>query len=328
VATALTEEQVIALDVARGMAAAGVPVFVAPPDPSHPTGFRLPAQWQKTQPDPAVIERWQPGDALCAVMGCGLDLLDVDSYKDPEAVRPILDDLPTIYGLAVTPSGGTHLFIRSLGVRSRDGLYPGIDLKGGTADGLGRGFAFIAPTIKPSRVTGEPSEYRWLRAPDGWLDAAADDSGASIAKRVREVRSSSGVRKPEGPDWLVKFLNNKEPQAQAAADRAIETKLAEVREWQAGGGGSFRTTLMRAAYTLGGYVGGGYLDEGLGTARTGLCLGLGEPGRGRPAVDRPRTLGWRDVAVLRLHAGGRGDLRGGGPRGGERHTRAQGDPAR
>src|SRR5690606_6273404 len=46
-----------------------------------------------------------------------------------------------------------------------------------------------------------------------------------------------------------------------AADKAIRDKLEEVRSWTPDCGRGFRETLMRAALTLGGYIGGGHLDR-------------------------------------------------------------------
>ena len=41
-------------------------------------------------------------------------------------------------------------------LHAREGLRDGIDYQGGDDDGRGRGFVFIAPTVRPSKVTGEP----------------------------------------------------------------------------------------------------------------------------------------------------------------------------
>ena len=73
------------LDIAKAMAAAGIPIFVAHPN-SSPLGFRLPDSWQTTTPNPRYVDAWRPGMALCAVMGCGLDL--VDSTPATAVTRP------------------------------------------------------------------------------------------------------------------------------------------------------------------------------------------------------------------------------------------------
>jgi hypothetical protein len=150
-----------ALGIARELAAAGIPVFAAPPAPGTKVGFRLPSSWQRTRPDPGRVAEWQPGWALCMVCGCGLDVIDIDIYAGG-MLDPILDlGLPRIWRKALTPSGGIHLFIRSLGERSKNSFRAGIDMKTGDAKGTGRGFVFIAPTLKASKVTGELLPYTW-----------------------------------------------------------------------------------------------------------------------------------------------------------------------
>jgi hypothetical protein len=249
------------LDMARALAVSGIPLFIATPDPTTKTGFRPPTRWERTEVDPAVADQWRPGLALCAVMGCGLDLVDIDPRNGGDTTT-LNGTTPRVYGIAATPSGGTHLFIASLGTGSRDNVYPGIDVKSGCRDGTGRGFAFLAPTVRTSVVTGEPAAYRWLQAPDLATLDTADTSGTALAARIRELRGAgSGMRTPGGPDWWQTFIAAREPQSAPAAHRAITDKLAEVTAWTPQAGSGFRTTLLRAALTLGGYIGGGFLDE-------------------------------------------------------------------
>jgi hypothetical protein len=249
------------LDIARALAAARVPLFLAHPDPIAKTGYRPPPRWEQTEPDPTVVDQWRPGLALCAVMGCGLDLVDIDPRNGGD-VAALNGATPRVYGVAATPSGGTHLFIASLRAGSRDNIFPGIDVKGGLPDGSGRGFAFLAPTVRTSVVTGEPTAYRWLQAPDLTALDPTDESGAALANHIRDLRASSGgMRSVGGPDWWQSFLAAREPHSVPAAERAITAKLTEVATWTPQTGSGFRTLLLRAALTLGGYVGGGYLDE-------------------------------------------------------------------
>lgn len=268
-------ETAAALDVARGLAASGVPIFVAPPAgpdaPEHwrKIGFYLPKGWQETVADPAVVQTWQPGHALCAVMGVGVDCLDVDPRSGGALPREIVDDTAR-YAIAgqTTPSGGFHLFLTPLGEGSRDGIYPGVDLKGGMPDGTGRGFAFIAPTVKISKASGEPASYRWVQAP-GYRTPEAGRSEL-LAAQVRTMRATTAAAKaaPSSTEGLapelaayVKQVDQGEPHSSVVADRVIASKLEEVRNHGAELGSGFRTTLMRAAMTLGGYVGGGHLEE-------------------------------------------------------------------
>ena len=202
-------DAVRALDIARDMARAGTPLFVAYPslredgswDPAGGTGgcgYNLPPAWQRTTADPAYVNAWKPGTALCAVMGQGFDLVDVDPRNGGDSAA--LDGIwPTAYGTAATPSDGTHTFIKSMDVRSKDGIFPGIDVKAGDMEGNGRGFAFIAPTVKLSKTTGELASYVWVMEPDmqSLIRAEDDDSGAEFAALIRKSRESTGRTAPD-----------------------------------------------------------------------------------------------------------------------------------
>lgn len=216
----MTHDEEDALRAARDLIAFGVPVFAAPPaldahgewDPAGgtgKTGYVFPPAWQKTVPTenwldptaPGWADRaWRPGWALGAVMGHGFDLLDVDPRNGGLETRQELVEAgawPTCYGLAVTPSGGWHEFISSLGVASRDDLRPGLDVKAGMPDGQGRGFAFIAPTVKRSKENGEIRPYRWLKPP---ARPANDETGASIRELLSVARAASKPREGEADD--------------------------------------------------------------------------------------------------------------------------------
>lgn len=182
----LTDEQRAGLEAARALARAGVPIFVAPPVSSDPTGYGLPKRWQDTRPGEhslGAVDRWRPGWALCAVMGHVVDLLDVDPRNGGSASIQELaagGAWPSeLLATAATPSGGWHAFVPAMGVGSRDGVRPGFDVKGGRADGTGRGFAFLAPTERPSKVDGVVSAYRWVQPPD------ADRVGAAARAEDR-----------------------------------------------------------------------------------------------------------------------------------------------
>ena len=91
------------LDIVRQLARWGVPIFLAWPDRDRfglwrpggghrNTGYWLPKKWQHTVPDPAVVDRWRPGAALCAVMGRLVDLLDTDPRHGGDVTRKELMD--------------------------------------------------------------------------------------------------------------------------------------------------------------------------------------------------------------------------------------------
>lgn len=264
-----------ALQVARGLVESGVPLFLARPVRAdddahwHKVGFVLPKGWQATQPDPSVVDQWQPGYALCAVMGHTMDCLDVDPRSGGTLPADVLADVSaTILGAQTTPSGGYHYFIAPLGEGSRDGIYPGVDVKGGMPDGSGRGFAFIGPTVKTSKTTGEPASYRWVKPPSPLLGFSRSGMLADVV-RAAKAASAGGKAKasstmdttnltPELAAYAEQATRG-EPHSSQVADRVIAAKLAEVAHHQPATGTGFRTVLMRAAMTLGGYVGAGHL---------------------------------------------------------------------
>lgn len=196
----LDEYQRHALDVARGLVRAGVPIFAAHPDPSRGVGFALPRGWETTDATHSLraIDGWRPGMALCAVMGHTLDLIDFDPHNGTPGEVPF--GWPTAYATADTPSGGRHAFVAALRVGSRDNILPGVDVKGGRPDGTGHGFAFIAPTVRTSKVDGSRRGYVWTYEPDVESLAALaslDHSGEQLAHFVAGKLSSSsgsGVR--------------------------------------------------------------------------------------------------------------------------------------
>lgn len=252
----MTNEQ-DALAIARKLAEAGIPLFLANPA-DNKTGFVPPAGWQNTVADPSIVDSWRPGLALCAVMGHGLDLVDIDPRNGGE----LNDEIGAVncYGIALTPSGGAHIYIKSLGAGSRDNLFPGVDIKGGRADGGGRGFAFIAPTVRKSAVDGSEGTYTWAKPPVSWL-GVEDDSGLALGTKITELVGVNAAKPVAGgPDWWQEFTTQGPAQSAQAATRAINNKLAEVTSWAAGSGVGFRTVLMSAAMTLGGYVAADVLD--------------------------------------------------------------------
>lgn len=238
----ITPEQRQALDVARGLVRSGVPVFLAWPDDTRPEGYALPKAWQQSTPDPQIVDAWRPGLALCAVTGQGLDLVDVDprSGGTTDGVP-----MPEVYLAAETPSGGAHYFVRSLGVPSLDGVFPGVDLKSGTPDGSGRGFAFIAPTVRRSKVDGVERPYRWVGSvPTVAANTRPDDhSGDALRERVAELRGSRGeARTPR-----------RVPRSVAAReyDSVRNRLVADLRRWAATGwGGEAHSGLLTASTAL------------------------------------------------------------------------------
>lgn len=151
---------------ARILAALGVPIFCCKLDADgNPVGA---FDWQDTQPGEAsyrAIDRWRPGMALGAVGGHVLDIVDVDPRNGgaeswPRLLARLAADPPEIFGIAATPSHGAHFWIASQGVRKKTDILKGIDLQ---AQG---GFAFIAPTARPSKAkhdNGKLRPYSWIQ---------------------------------------------------------------------------------------------------------------------------------------------------------------------
>ncbi len=230
-------EYVEALACARHLAEAGVPLFLADPvikdgqwDPDAGAGgYVLPDEWQRTEPDPAVVDRWEPGMALCAVMGGAVDGLDVDPRHGGDATAAEhADHWPTSYGRQATPSGGWHDLIAPLGVRKDHKALPGVDVQAGDADGEGRGFLFLAPTRKRSKATGEIAEYTWTTPPnlDALLLGEPDDSGAWLAERIRALRTPDY----DGPSYDGPAYDQLPPEGQRQAREHVDRILGY---WQA-----------------------------------------------------------------------------------------------
>jgi hypothetical protein len=252
-----------ALAIARQLVDAGVPLFVAPPCPAGckrrghgpNTEFDLPPKWETSTPNIDVIGRWRPGWALCAVMGHTCDLLDVDPRNGGHTTAEALKAAgawPRSYGRAATPSGGIHAFVAPLHAGSRDGVQPGLDVKGGRPDGTSRGFAYIAPTVRISKTTGQPEPYRWLEEPD-LSDTEGDDTGAHLTELVNQSRSRATAAAPAGPPAG--------DQTVLARVDQLATELAQAPE------GSGNNEATRIGYMTGQYVGAGQITLNQAAAR-------------------------------------------------------------
>lgn len=248
-----------ALQVARRLAQAGVPVFVAPPAPGTKAGFALPPGWENTLPDATAVDRWQPGWALCAVGGHTCDVIDIDP-RNGGSLGALAQQWPITYGRAATPSGGDHYLIAPLHAGKGE-LVAGIDLQGGRPDGSGRGFVFIAPTVRPSKVDGVARPYRWLTEPDTQAlihQGRSDSSGARLAALLPQRKAKK--RLPVGPQFDDYYEET--PHTVDQALRTIKAKRDEITQHiVTRGWGGFRTTLNGAAWTLGAYVGSDFMSE-------------------------------------------------------------------
>jgi hypothetical protein len=233
-----------ALRIARDMVRAGIPIFTAHPTDQNELGFFLPRGWEKTRPNVYAIDHWKPGMALCAVGGVAGDFIDIDPRNGGDVPAGFLQAqgfYPKSYGQACTPSGGKHDLIAPLGIRKakRDG----IDYQGGDVNGDGRGFVFIAPTVRASKVTCEMLPYVWVNEPDLVALKGGDETGAQfkqwVIEKPKEAQSSGpptapGYGSPSGKPsskaalagLLRKVANEKEGNRQSigrwAANRLLE----------------------------------------------------------------------------------------------------------
>lgn len=185
---------------------AGVPVFVARravdadgqwiPDGGHGnTGYHFPPRWQESEPDLSVLDEWEVGDALMAVMGHGVDALDIDPRSGGEDTYQELvakGIWPQAWARQSTPSGGFHELIPSLGLASKDGALSGLDIKAGTPDG-GHGAVFIPPTQRLSKSgTGEVAHYEWELPPRAEELASIEPAGEEFRETVNRDRAPDG----------------------------------------------------------------------------------------------------------------------------------------
>lgn len=285
-----TEQEWAELAVARTLAEHGVPIFLAEPatkagpggkgvvwDPTgghNGCGYWLPKRWQAAKADPAVVDRWRRGLALCAVGGGLLDYIDVDPRNGGD-IAALGGVMPRVYGEASTPSGGTHYLVGRLGVAKDNSTLPGIDIQAGV-EGASCGFVFLAPTVKLSKIDGTIGVYRWTVEPEA--DALAgldmlgtDGTGTGLVEHLRGLGGgrTGAVREVfvyEGPSW-VDLPAGRQAAAAAAVEAAVEhwtDRLAYAAEQEEGWrdadglgweGLSFRCACSFAALAAAGWSG-------------------------------------------------------------------------
>lgn len=258
----MTDPDVVAaLEAARELIRAGMPVFLAAANPATALGVSIPEGWPASPLDLTVVDRWQPGDALCAVGGNALDAVDDDPRNGGDvAALYAAGVMPRVYAVAETPSGGTHHFIATLGVRKVPNLRPGIDLQAGI-DGDGHGFVFIAPTIRRSKVDGVARPYRWRVAPDAEhirTEAPHDDSGAALAEMARARQPERQVVPDGSGPGQTEFEDDglgDSAMPYAVALRTMHTVIDEFRDMDPERASGFDAALNRAAFIVGKYIG-------------------------------------------------------------------------
>lgn len=294
--TDLSPEQESALAVAHELVDMGVPVFTAKPNHSDKgPEFHYPSAWMTYRPHHRQVDMWRPGDALAMVTGHVFDVLDVDprnggleGWADLEAA----DAVPTFYGVARTPSEGMHYLIARTLLAKTSKAAKGVDLQAGDARGEGRGFVFIAPTVRISRHgarQGEAVAYRWVEAPEA---PEAEAQHAGPMERLRGVvmlnRGGRGVQRasaivpitaeqredrPLVDDDLAAFADMVDTSwTPEQAGRVIDGQIQTV---EAAKEGEINNALGGAARVLGRFVASGYLDEDKAVAMLLTALASG-----------------------------------------------------
>jgi AAA domain-containing protein/bifunctional DNA primase/polymerase-like protein len=199
------EESMDQWSTATRLASMGVPIVGGA---LGPHGEPLWNGWDKAVADPSRVEalrrEWKPGWGLAAVTGHAFDWIDIDprngGEESWEAIKAELrGETPTVYGEALTRSGGRHLLIAPLGLAKGTNIRPGVDYQGGQPNGEGRALAFIPPTVRPARHDPEPKPYAWVRLPE--LPTPGDTTGQALkalilASRVAQGEGHTGYSNP------------------------------------------------------------------------------------------------------------------------------------
>lgn len=290
--TELTPDQTKAIDIAHNLADMGVPIFTAHRN-SLTGDFLYPKDWQHTQAGGMShnwIERWRPGMALCMVTGVVFDVLDVDprnggNWQDLfQVLAPT--GFPRTYGHQCTPSDGDHYLIGRTHL-AKGKPAQGVDLQAGADDGTGRGFIFIAPTVRVSRYgpsEGRQVAYRWDAEPDvpGGPETLkinesmpTYDPGLQALIELCEAQRAPRRYRTGGPvlgPQTIAFQGRVAPRpveddpfdaatddwTAAEAEVLINRQVEAVRTAKAG---EVNNALGGAARVLGRFVAGGYLHE-------------------------------------------------------------------
>lgn len=281
----------------------GVPIFSAPPHSSNE--FALPDSWQTYRPNHVQVERWRPGWALAMVTGVIFDVLDVDPRNGGDDGWGDLlgaDAVPFVYGLAKTPSDGEHRLIARTRLAKTSKAARGVDLQAGDDRGEGRGFVYLAPTVRVSKFgpnKGQAVAYRWVSPPTPIDVGASEDPAMDNLRAV--VESNRGRRrpattlgtKPAPDDDLAAFADMAEDWTTESANRVIQEQLEAVERARAG---DINNTLGGAARVLGRFVAGGFLDEELATGW--LLQALERGGAHSDSWNVANGKGWTAATVI------------------------------
>lgn len=295
----LNKDQLLGLKIAHTLVDLGAPVFPAAPDSSRPGEFLYPNSWQTWRPNHSAVDRWRPGWALAMVCGVVFDVLDIDPRNGGyEGFSELMaaGAWPESYGNQDTPSAGAHYLIERTHL-AKGKPAQGIDLQAGDDRGEGRGFIFIAPTVRISKYgpnQGQPVAYRWSALPEYPPSGSGSPERrklidlATAGKPASRKATAKPASAPLSGDWDVP-----EDMDAPAAERTIQTQLEAVRAAKAG---EVNGVLGGAARVLGRFVAGGWLDEEEAVAD--LLAALEAGGVHSDEWNRRNGLGWTAASVV------------------------------
>lgn len=235
--------------------ALGVPIFTAPPIGDD---YRRPHDWQALDPsgNAARIAAWRDGDAIMAVTGGPIAVLDVDTKNgaDIERVRQMLASQEIrVYAEIATPSGGAHFYVAGspdlpnvAASEGRDGFdgWPGLEL-------LSHGRNVFLPGTRRAKYGG--LGYVTVRddlpvlADGGDPDSADQLAGWAAANRKRPGTPITA----DAPAW-----DGRPPSRREAAylRKALSDQASELAAMEPNSGRN--NALNIAAVKLAGYVAG------------------------------------------------------------------------
>lgn len=307
----LPEDVQDALQVAHGMIDMGVPLFSAPPRTGSPGDFIYPDAWQTFRPNHVQVNRWKPGWCLAMVTGVIFDVLDVDPRNGgSQSITELAESLawdggngPTGYGIASTPSAGEHHLLGRTYLAKTTKAGKGLDLQAGAKNGEGRGFVYIAPTVRPSKYgehKGEMVAYRWISPPSLKNGGMSLDTDPGLAALVAHVQTLQAPRRPVVVQGSAAQFDDDDPfdggveaWTPESANRVISGQLQAVQNAKAG---TVNGVLGGAARLLGRFVGGGYVTEDY--AADILLDALAEGGVHSDSWNAANGLKWTATSVI------------------------------